>query len=58
MIRIIVTFFVKIVVDVAGSEDYLILGVDVMKLQVLRNICCYCLFASFVSYVHKVWGEQ
>ena len=58
MIRILVTFVVKIVVDVAGSEKYLLLGVDVMKLQVLHHINCYCLFASFVSYVRKVCGDQ
>jgi len=57
VIRILITFVVKIVVDVAGSEKYLILGVDVMKLQVLHSISCY-LFASFVSYIRKVRGDQ
>lgn len=58
MIRILVTFVVKIVGDVAGSEKYLILGVDVVKIQVLHSISCYYLFASFVSYVRKVCGDQ
>jgi len=58
VIRILVTFVVKIVVDVGGSEKYLTLGEDVMKFQVLPSISCYCLFASFVSYVRKVCGDQ
>jgi len=58
VLRILVTFVVKIVVAVAGSEKYLTLGEDVMKFQVLPSISCHCLFATFVSYVRKVCGDQ